>query len=214
MAYLERHKGFGGNQDILYSSQSLDRFVRAANMLKKHDPKAQTSPIHYAFDILANVASPSASWGTKWSIVYDIQNLRVYFRTFANKQIRYVDLHSFDFSCQAPVKVLDMNFDVSGDMTDHFHDYTRKMNLELIRHSFKGTYFLRNIPDGVLEELSKYPEGTCCNEQSEKGSCNNTREAKAPFLLPQWFPFVNSFQTFIAVPSDEVHTTVETLEQQ
>jgi penicillin V acylase-like amidase (Ntn superfamily) len=163
MTYLKRYKGFGGNQDILYSSQSLDRFVRTANMLKKYDPKAQTSPIDYTFDILANVANPSASWGTKWSIVYDIQNLRVYFRTFTNKQIRYVDLHSFDFSCQAPVKVLDMNFDVSGDMVDHFHDYTRKVNLELIRHSFEGTYFLNNIPDDVLEELSKYPESTCCD---------------------------------------------------
>lgn len=166
MAYLKQYKGFGGNQDILYSlysSQSLDRFVRTANMLRKYDPKAQRSPIDYAFDILANVASPPGWWGTKWSIVYDIQNLRVYFRTFTNKQIRYMDLHSFDFSCQAPVKVLDMNFDASGDMTDHFHDYTRKMNLELIRHSFKGTDFLSNIPDGVLEELSNYPESTCCD---------------------------------------------------
>ena len=34
MAYLKRYKGFGGNEDILYGSQSLDRFVRTANMLK------------------------------------------------------------------------------------------------------------------------------------------------------------------------------------
>jgi choloylglycine hydrolase len=163
MAYLKRHKGFGGNQDILYSSQSLDRFVRTANMLRKYDPKGQTSPIDYAFTILAEVANPSALWGTKWSIVYDIQNLRVYFRTFTNKQIRYMDLHSFDFSCRTPIKVLDTNFDASGDMADHFHDYTREMNLELIRHSFKGTYFLSSIPDSVLEELSKYPESAYCD---------------------------------------------------
>lgn len=163
MAYLKRYKGFGGNQEISYSSQSLDRFVRTANMLKKHDPKTQTSPIDYAFDILANVANPSASWGTKRSIVYDIQNLRVYFRTFSNKQIRYMDLQSFDFSCQTPVKVLNMNLDASGDMTDDFRDYTRQMNLDLIRHSFKGTHFLRNVPDDVLEEWSRYPESTRCD---------------------------------------------------
>ena len=163
LAYLKRYEGFGGNEDILYGSQSLDRFVRAADMLKKHDPKTQTSPVNYAFDILANVANPSASWGTKWSIVYDIQDLRVYFRTFSNKQIRYVDLHSFDFSCQTPVKVLDIDLDASGDMTESFCDYTQQMNLELIRHSFKETHFLRNVPDDVLRELSRYPESTRCD---------------------------------------------------
>ena len=120
-------------------------------MLRKYDPKAQVSPIDYGFDILANVANPNASWGTKWSIVYDIRSLMVYFRTFTNKQIRSVDLHSLDFSCQAPVKVLNMNLDASGDMTENFRDYTQQMNLDLITQSFKETYFLRNIPYSVLE---------------------------------------------------------------
>lgn len=164
MAYLEKFKGFGGSRDILFGSQSLDRFVRAANMLKKYDPKAQTSPVDYGFDILANVANPTASWGTKWSIVYDIRNLKVYFRTFTNKQIRSMDLRSFDFSCQTPVKVLNMNFDALGDMTDNFQDYTQQMNLELIKRSFSETYFLRSIPHSLLEEFAKYPENTFCNE--------------------------------------------------
>jgi penicillin V acylase-like amidase (Ntn superfamily) len=164
LAYLKRHKGFGGNESISHSSGSLDRFVRVASMLKNYDPNMQASSVDYAFDILDNVAQPFTAWGTKWSIVYDIQNLRVYFRTFSNKQIRYADLHSFDFSCLTPVKVLDMNLDGSGDMTDHFRHYTRQMNLDLIRHSFKETGFLRDIPDDDLEVLSKYPENTRCGK--------------------------------------------------
>jgi choloylglycine hydrolase len=163
MAFLKRHKGFGGDQLIPYSSSSFDRFVRAANMLKNRDPTSQTSPVDYAFDVLANVANPAASWGTKWSIVYDVQDYKVNFRTYSNKQIRYIDFQSFDFSCQTPVKVLDMGLDVSGDVTHLFHDYTRQMNLDLIRYSFKGTYFLGDTPDTVLEELSKYPESARCN---------------------------------------------------
>ncbi|MBW1781923.1 MAG: linear amide C-N hydrolase [Deltaproteobacteria bacterium] len=164
MAYLKRHKGFGGNQDMLFGSQSLDRFARAAKMLKMCDTKTQTIPIHYAFGILADVANPTISWGTKWSIVYDIQHLKVYFRTFTNKQIRFIDLHAFDLSCQAPVKVLDMNLDASGDMTDDFRDYTPQLNLDLIRHSFKETSFLRNVPDSFIEELAKYPEHAPCKK--------------------------------------------------
>jgi len=120
ITYLKKHKGFGGNQFISYGSGSLNRFVRAADMLKNHDSKTQTSPINYAFDILENAAQSSTTWGTKWSIVYDIKNRRVYFRTFTNDRIKHIDLQSFDFSCQAPVKVLDMNLQVSGDMTPLF----------------------------------------------------------------------------------------------
>jgi len=159
MEYLKKHKGFGGDQSISGSSQSLDRFVRAANMLKDYNPNIQASSADYAFNILDNVAQLSWAWGTKWSIVYDIQKLRIYFRTFSEKQIRYMDLHSFDFSCQSPVKVLDMNLDGSGDMKDNFLDYTKKMNLDLIRHSWKES----NMPDSFLERLSTYPERTRCD---------------------------------------------------
>jgi len=68
-----------------------------------------------------------------------------------------MDLHSFNFSCQSPVKVLDMNLDGSGDMKDNFLDYTRKMNLDLLRHSY-------NTLDNLLERMSKYPERTRCDE--------------------------------------------------
>lgn len=162
LTYLKRHYGFGGTKSISNSVNSLDRFVRAAYMLKNHNTESQTSPVDYAFNILANVVNPAASWGTKWSIVYDIQNLRIYFRTFSNKQIRYMDLHSFDFSCQTPVNVLDMNLDKSGDMTDNFRNYTQQMNLDLIRHSFRETYFLTGVPYEALVELSKYPESFSC----------------------------------------------------
>lgn len=70
-----------------------------------------------------------------------------------------MDLHSFDFSCLTPVKVLDMNLDGSGDMKDNFLDYTREMNLDLIQHSWKEF----NMPDSFLERLSTYPERTRCD---------------------------------------------------
>jgi penicillin V acylase-like amidase (Ntn superfamily) len=160
MEYLKRHKGFGGDQSISDSSQSLDRFVRAANMLNNYNPNIQASSVDYAFNILDNVAQNLWAFRTQWSIVYDIQKLRIYFQTFSNKQIRYMDLHSFDFSCQSPVKVLDMNIDGSGDMKANFQDCTRNMNLDLIRHSWKES----NMPDSFLERLSTYPERTRCDE--------------------------------------------------
>jgi penicillin V acylase-like amidase (Ntn superfamily) len=163
--YMKNFKEFGENKSISDSANSLDRFVRAANLLKNFDSGIQTSSIEYAFNILSNVSNSFSAWPTQWSIVYDIQKLRVYFRTLSNKQIRYIDLHSFDFSCQSPVKIMNINFAGSGAMTGNFTNYTQKVNLDLIRQSYIKTYSRTFITDEYLEQLSKYPESFSCDQQ-------------------------------------------------
>ena len=76
ITYLKRHNGFGGNQSLQDGTESLHRFVRAVNMLKEYSSKSYAGPLDYAFDILEYTKQPS----TKWSIVYDVQNLKIYFR--------------------------------------------------------------------------------------------------------------------------------------
>ena len=141
--------------------QSVERFIRAANMVKNYDPKTTKTPIDYAFNILSNVAHASF---TKWSIVYDIADLSIYFRTLENQSVRYFSLKSFDLSCATPVKVLDVNVDLSGDITVKFIDYTYQINRDLIRDAFRETYFLSHLPDHDLDMHSRYPEGTSCIE--------------------------------------------------
>jgi choloylglycine hydrolase len=158
--FLKRHEGFGGKLPISNSESSLDRFVRAAKMLKNYDPRAHKSVVDYAFDILSNIAQAS----TMWSIVYDPQNLKVYFRTFSKQQIRYIDLHALDFSCAVPVKVLDINTNLSGNITNSFCDYTQQINRNLIRDAFRGTQHFSDVPDHVLDLRSRYPESTSCIE--------------------------------------------------
>ena len=52
--------------------RSIERFIRAANMVKNYDPKTTRTPIDFAFSILRNVAHDSR---TQWSIVYDVTDL-------------------------------------------------------------------------------------------------------------------------------------------
>jgi len=156
--FLKKHEGFGEELPISDGESSFNRFVCAAKMLKSYDPRTQKSIVDYAFSILANVADAT----TKWSIVYDPQNLKVYFRTSSNQKIRYIDLHSFDFSCAVPIKVLDMIANLSGNITNNFVEYTRQINRNLIRDAFRGTYFLRNVPDDVIDQRAIYPERTSC----------------------------------------------------
>jgi choloylglycine hydrolase len=143
------------------SYHSLFRFARAANLVKNYDPKSSQSAVHYAFDVLRNVAQ---GYMTRWSIVYELNNSCISFRTNGNSKLRRVYLKRLDFSCKTPVKVLDINAALSGDVTNKFLDYTQRINRSLIGNAFKKTYFLSDRPVEEIDRISRYPESTLCNE--------------------------------------------------
>ena len=91
LAYLGQHEGFGGTKPLRQGSyDSLDRFAVAADRLKAYRPTdAKQSPIQYAFDTLAAVRQGDA---TKWSIVYDLKNLEIHYKTDRRAEIRTVQL--------------------------------------------------------------------------------------------------------------------------
>lgn len=140
--------------------RSIERFIHVANMVQNYDPKKTKSPIDFAFRILRSVEHPSK---TQWSIVYDLKNLSIYFRTLGNQRIRHFDLKSFDLSCSTPVRVLDVQAELSGDISDEFIDYTYQINRNLIGEAFRKTPFLSHLPNGNLDIRASYPdEMTSC----------------------------------------------------
>jgi choloylglycine hydrolase len=159
--FLGEHEGFGGESPIPGGPGSLERFVRTSKMVAEYESEHVESVAEYAFDILADVSQDE--W-TKWSIVYDIENSRIYFRTFANRETRYIDLDSLDFSCKTPVRVLDINDDGAGDILQRMVDYAREINRNLIGSAFGKTEFLQGTPEEVLDLIASYPESTECEE--------------------------------------------------
>jgi choloylglycine hydrolase len=160
VAFLQQCKGFGGTQPIGKSPGSLDRFARAANLVKQG---AGTDPVASAFDILANVAQ--GEW-TKWSIVYDMTGGKIFYRTHANPDIRSVDFATFDFDCSAPIEVLDVNAEGAGDVSEQFEAYTWDANRTLIGNAYSKTEFLQGTPSSVLDSIAIYPEeATACQKK-------------------------------------------------
>lgn len=163
VAYLKAHAGFGGTRALPRGSGSLERFARAASLVKGYKPGARPA-VEYAFDVLADVAQPGA---TQWSIVYDLKNLRAHFRTRDNPRVRTVALPAFDLSCAGPAKMLDMNAPDqggrSGDATAAFRDYTREANRALVEFSFRNTSFLAGVPAPALDALAAFPESMPCS---------------------------------------------------
>ncbi|MHC4283440.1 MAG: ankyrin repeat domain-containing protein [Planctomycetota bacterium] len=121
---LNFYEGFGGRKAIELNDKTIPRFVRAAHMLNSYNPETQPSAVDYVFNILENLSSNL----TRRSYVVDLTNEVVYFRTSSRPEIRHFSLKSFDFSCNYPVQILDLNVHFSGEVTNKFQDYTLQAN--------------------------------------------------------------------------------------
>ena len=74
---------------------------------------------------------------TKWIIVFDIRRRDVQFRTAANPSVRKLSLGSFDFSCEAPLRMLDVNAELEGSADGYFEVYDHDENFETFRTGCK-----------------------------------------------------------------------------
>ncbi|MCJ7680445.1 MAG: linear amide C-N hydrolase [Candidatus Aminicenantes bacterium] len=161
LQYLKKHEGFGGMETIPDTERSLDRFARTCAGVAAYMGEKNSDPVDYAFGILDDV---SQAQGTMWSIVYDVSNRTVYFKTKTKPALKSFALADFDFSCGTPSRIIDMNTDRAGDLRLHFVPYSREMNRQLIGSSFGSADFLKDIPAETLDELARYPETLSCRK--------------------------------------------------
>lgn len=166
-----------GNID---SNRSLYNFSTAAHKVQENKESTSDSIVNDAFQILKSV---SQGVGTKWSIVYDVTNMRIYFKIFetptivgeqkifikqpGQAEMKFVDFKNFDFNCSKYVKVLNLNESISGAVDNQFTSYSSEINKEYIIEAFtffKDWGFNLNIGSEQIDYLAKYPESFICQE--------------------------------------------------
>jgi len=117
----------GGN----YAGQnsSFRRFCLAADRVDGFRPTTDAGTIGYAFDTLNMVRGERFSASpTNWSLVFDTENLRAYFKTSRNRQVRWIDLKRLDLRCSGPVKMRNIHHGGPGDVTDDMIDFDYQLN--------------------------------------------------------------------------------------
>ena len=146
-----------GQPPVFDSYDSVWRFLRVGKKLQKYNPGSPA--VDYAFEILNTVAK---SEFTRWSIVYDIQNRRILFFTSQHQSIQHFDLTTFDFSCATPVKQLDIQAHLVGDVSGQFCDYDYLVNLNLITKVYRRNPYLNDFPSEVLKSMARSPSDIPC----------------------------------------------------
>ncbi len=107
---------------------SLQRFCRGSDRVVGFTPRATEDAVAYAFDILYEMYYPNLLGVTEWSIVFDTQNLRIYFKTQQTPELRWVDLGAFRLDCSEPALMLDIDVESQGDVSWAFTPYDSDRN--------------------------------------------------------------------------------------
>jgi hypothetical protein len=174
----EKSAGVFGGGGETGSDLSLYNFCTAANSIRRDRAVPGDSTIDYAFHTLQAVSQGLA---TKWSIVYDITNMKIHFKVFETPTIvgaqkiftkdrertavKVVDVKAFDFDCLHASRVLDLNAQVEGSVNGSFTDYTTAINKKFIATAFeffKGWGVGIALGEAEVDGLARYPESFRC----------------------------------------------------
>lgn len=116
--------------------------------------------VDYSFNILNKVSSGSY---TKWSIVYDISNGRIHFKTLGNKQVRSFDLKTFNYACNATPMSFDINSALNGDINKKFSTYSPDVNNKMLNKAFNESKVNVDVPDDLQRGIVSVAAGVKCS---------------------------------------------------
>jgi penicillin V acylase-like amidase (Ntn superfamily) len=145
---------------VSLNSNSLDRFVKACSMVKKFNETKMDVPVtDFAFSILDKVAQVNY---TKWSIVYDISNKKIHFKTDSNRDIKTIEFSVFDFACNKPATMFNMNQDGKGDISKKFILSDKKIKQQVLHQAVTESRSHVTISKKEEAELLDFETGVSC----------------------------------------------------
>ena len=131
------------------------RFTTAANMVKNYPTQKSHSIIDYSFHILDSVALSGS-----WSIVYDIKNMKIHFKTESNRNIQTIDFASFNFDCKNESLIYNLKERKSGIIDKFFIPFNPKINKNIIQKALKSNKI--DLPKEIKTRFIKYYQECIC----------------------------------------------------
>lgn len=139
-----------------WTVNSSGRFVKAASLIR--DYNSTEDRIDYSFSILDSVAQGPH---TQWSIVYDISDMVIHYRSQINPVRQTIDLKNIDFSCNDQSLFVPMSEMISQG--PGFRNLTYEDNVNMFRTLKNGVDFLKDaVPEGAVEGFGRYFESITC----------------------------------------------------
>lgn len=166
LKYLEAQENNGREKSVPAADESMDRFVKLTKAVRDYKENSATPMVDYAFNMLTSVSFDGENHATQWSIVYDSLERKIVFKTHKNAKLRTLRLSDFDYSCDSPTPILNIEEGFEGDVSGSFVEYTTDGNRDLIKAVFgryKSVGFMKDMPEFIMEIMATYPESMKCN---------------------------------------------------
>ena len=125
---LRYYEDWGGDYAIDIYDPKIPRFVRAARMMDDygHSKKIVKNGLRMLQDLRVNDAP-------EWSVLFDVPNRTVYFRTRQNPEIKWLSFHDLAFSAASPNLILNIDDVGGGDVIDELEVYSNEKMSALTR---------------------------------------------------------------------------------
>lgn len=154
--YLKKHSGFGGARAVTDGSESPERFVRAATLIKNRK-EMRGSLLEKGIRILSSVRQID----TRWSIIYNLSEGRIDFRTDYTGGYRSIQLEDIDFG--SGPGIFDLSSIIEGEENIIFEDYSVEKNSRLLREVLRKLAGMGEVPEGdanrIYDRLVRYNSG-------------------------------------------------------
>ncbi len=154
-------KYLSGNRSYNFQDNSIARFTKACSMVQMFEENEVSKPVvDFAFDVLDTVYQKEF---TKWSIVYDLKNKKIYFRTSGYSAIKELSFNSYDFQCPAVSKVLNMNQPLTGNVDSYFTPFSDEINRKILDKAVSESKTQVPVTEKTLDSNVAYAAGIKCS---------------------------------------------------
>lgn len=133
------------------------RFGTVAKMIENYKSVSDKSPIEYSFSILDKVALDGS-----WSIVYDIKNMTIYFKSASNQTRKTINISEFDFACDTKGLMFNLLDKSNGDITFSFTEFTSELNNNKLSAAIKSNSI--RLPKEIEDQFFDYHKTCRCGD--------------------------------------------------
>lgn len=172
---IKEYKGLGGNKVVSDKITNINENTVAEAMaigcskVNQFYKKENKNIIQDAFDIHEAMRIPAVdtlpkyqNCETQYATVFDITNLKLYFRTKSNPNIREISFNDFENNCSTKAKLLEIQTSAEGIVNNSFIDYSIEENSKCIFKFYENE--INKMPKEDMEFMCFYPEIFQCEK--------------------------------------------------
>ena len=146
---------------VQYNDNSLQRFHIACNMVDQIRKNPGSNLVNDAFEILEQVKQGEF---TRWSIVYDISEMKVHFKTASQTKERSFAFGDFDFSCTSTPMSYDMALVHQGNIKSYFANFNAAFNAQKLKQAFRESSREIKVDESDQDAMSANAQNVVCSK--------------------------------------------------